>query len=59
MFRLGKALLIDEQVLTIDEILKNIDKVKLNDINDAVNKYFQIDKMSLVIIGKVHNGRLR
>jgi predicted Zn-dependent peptidase len=59
MFRLGKALLIDEQVLTIDETLKNIDKVKLSDINDVVNKYFQTDKMSLVIIGKVNNGRPR
>jgi predicted Zn-dependent peptidase len=57
MFRLGKALLIDGDVLTIDEILKKIDLIELNEINDIVDKYFQTDKMSLVIIGKVNSGR--
>jgi predicted Zn-dependent peptidase len=59
MFRLGKALLVDGKVLTIDEILKKIDQVKLEDINDVVHKYFQTDKMNLVIIGKTSNGRPR
>ncbi len=59
MFRLGKALLIDGKVLTIDEILKKIDQVKLEDINDVVHKYFQTDKMNLIIIGKTSNGRPR
>jgi predicted Zn-dependent peptidase len=52
MFRLGKALLMDGKVLTIDEILKRIDKVRIEQVNDIVKKYFQIDKMSTVIIGK-------
>ena len=59
MFRLGKGLLIDEKILTIDEILKKIDKVKLSDINDIVYKYFQPDKMSLVMIGANNRGRLK
>lgn len=59
MFRLGKALLIDGKVSSIDKILKKIDKVKLDDINDIVHKYFQTDKMNLVIVGKTSNGRTR
>jgi len=59
MFRLGKALLIDGKVLSIDEILKKIDRVNIGDINDIVHKYFQTDKMDLVIVEKTSNGRPR
>ena len=59
MFRLGKALLIDNRVLTIDEILKRIDKVTVEEVNDAAVKYFQKEKMSLVVIGKTGNGRIK
>jgi len=59
MFRLGKALLIDGNVMTIDEILKKIDSVKLSDVNYAAEKYFQPEKMSIAIIDKTRNGRLK
>ena len=59
MFRLGKALLMDGKVLTIDEILKRIDRVKLAEVNGIANKYFQIDNMSTVIIGKEQIRRAR
>jgi predicted Zn-dependent peptidase len=58
MFRLGKGLLFDKKVLTINQILKKIDKVKRNDINDIVDKYFNLDKMSLVALGKINKGGL-
>jgi len=58
MLRLGKGLLFDKKVLTINQILKKIDKVKLNDLNDIVDKYFKLDKMSLVALGKLNKGRL-
>jgi predicted Zn-dependent peptidase len=58
MFRLGKGLLFDKKVLTINQILKKIDKVKQNDLNDIVDKYFKLDKMSLVVLGKLNKGRL-
>ncbi len=58
MFRLGKGLLFDKKVLTIDQILKKIDKVEQNNLNDVVNKYFKLDKMSLVVLGKLNKGRL-
>jgi predicted Zn-dependent peptidase len=57
MFRLGKASLMDSSVLTIDEILKKIDKVELKSVNDIVYKYFEPEKMDLVIIGKTAGGR--
>jgi predicted Zn-dependent peptidase len=57
MFRLGKASLMDSNVLTIDEILKRIDKVELQSVNDIVYKYFEPEKMDLVIIGKTAGRR--
>lgn len=58
MFRLGRGLLFDKNVLTINQILKKIDKVKKSDIDDIVTRYFNQDKMSLVILGKINRGRL-
>ena len=57
MFRLGKASLMDSSVLTIDEILKRIDKVELQSVNDIVYKYFEPEKMDLVVIGKTESRR--
>lgn len=59
MFRLGKSLMVDRGVLTIDEILKKIDSVKLEEVNNIVERYFQREKLSLIIIGKNGNGRLK
>jgi len=58
MFRLGKGLLFDKKVLTINQILKKIDNVKLKDLNDIAARYFNLEKMSLVMMGKVNQGRL-
>lgn len=58
MFRLGKGLLFDKKVLTINEILKRIDEIKQNDLNDIADKYFEPDKMSLVTLGKLNKGGL-
>ncbi len=54
MFRLGKGILFDKKVLTINQILKKIDNVKRKDLNDVVARYFDLDKMSLVMMGKVN-----
>ena len=58
MFRLGKGLLFNKKVLTINQILKKIDKVKKNDLDGVVDKYFKLDKMSLVALGELNKGRL-
>lgn len=51
MFRMGKALLVDKKVLTIDDILKKIDNVTNRQLNDMVDKYYNPDNMSLVLLG--------
>jgi len=56
MFRLGKGLLIDGKVLTIDEILKKIDRVRVDDLNKIALKYFNQDRMNLVILGVSKEG---
>ncbi len=53
MFRLGKGLLLDKNVLTINEVLKKIDNIQKNDIDDIVSRYINLDKMSLVLMGKI------
>jgi len=56
MFRLGKTLLFDKKVLTINEILKKIDKITVLDINNIVEKYFYPENLSTVILGKNMKG---
>ncbi len=58
MFRLGKSLLFNKKILTINQILKKIDKVRRSDLNEIVEKYFNQDRMSLVVLGKINKGRL-
>lgn len=55
MFRLGKALLIDGNVLTINEILKKIDATSIEKVNEIADKYFNPDKLSIVVISKNTN----
>ncbi len=57
MFRLGKGLLFDKNVLTINKILKKIDNVKKSDLDDIADRYFNLDRMSLVMMGKINQGR--
>ena len=56
MFRLGKTLLSDKKVLTINQILKKIDMITVSDINSIVEKYFSDDNLSIVILGKNMKG---
>ncbi len=58
MFRMGKGLLFDKKILTIDQILKKIDRVKKNDLDNIVDKYFKLENMSTVILKKMGKGRL-
>lgn len=56
MFRLGKTLLFDKKVLTINQILKKIDRITVLDINNIVEKYFYPENLSTVILGKNVKG---
>ena len=57
MFRLGKTLMFDKKVLTINQILKKIDKVTVSDINKVVCKYLDPSNFSTVILGKNTGGK--
>ena len=57
MFRLGKTLMFDKKVLTINQILKKIDKVTVGDINMVVDKYLEPSNFSTVILGKNTVGK--
>lgn len=56
MFRLGKTLLFDKKVLTIDQILKKIDLITVSDINNIAQKYFDPEALRTVILGKDMEG---
>jgi predicted Zn-dependent peptidase len=56
MFRLGKTLLFDKKVLTIDQILKKIDSIEVSDINNIVEKYFNPENLRTIILGKNTEG---
>jgi len=56
MFRLGKTMLFDRKVLTIDEILMKIDDIRISDVNGLVNKYFNPENLVTVIMGKNVKG---
>jgi predicted Zn-dependent peptidase len=57
MFRLGKTLMFDKKVLTINQILKKIDNVSIRDINMVVDKYLDPSNFSTVILGKNTGGK--
>ena len=57
MFRLGKTLMFDKKVLTINQILKKIDKVTVRDINMVIDKYLDPSDFSTVILGKNTGGK--
>ncbi|MCG9478839.1 MAG: insulinase family protein [Actinomycetia bacterium] len=57
MFRMGKALLVDKKVLTIDDILKKIDNVTSSQLIEIVNKYYNPEDQSWVILGDLKGQR--
>jgi len=59
MSRLGKGLLLDNKIMLINQILTQIDNVGLDELNKIVWKYFEPEKMSLVILRDVNKGRAK
>ncbi len=56
MFRLGKSLIVSNKIISLNDILAKIDKVSIDDIRSAVDKYFDLNKMSYVILGEISKG---
>ncbi|MCX6347240.1 MAG: pitrilysin family protein, partial [Actinobacteria bacterium] len=59
MFRFGKSLLIDNEVLPIDDILNKIDLVCSRDIYEISNKYFEPERKNIAILGEVSREILK
>jgi predicted Zn-dependent peptidase len=53
MFRLGKSLTINNKIIPLNDILSKIDKINMGQIKDVIDQYFEIDKMSYVMLGEI------
>lgn len=58
MIRLGKSELTQGEILSLDEIVKRIDKVTLEDVQRIAKLLFKPEKMLLVAIGPVNEKTL-
>ncbi len=54
MFRFGKSLLMENQILPISHILNKIEMVKAIEIQEIANKYFNPERIDIVIMGKAN-----
>jgi predicted Zn-dependent peptidase len=51
MMRLGKSELTHGEILTLNELISRIEKVKREDVRDLAGKIFRPEKMVLTVIG--------
>ena len=51
MQSLGRAVLMEQPILTVDEVLERIDAVTHDDVMAAVRRYYDPKKWSTVCIG--------
>ena len=58
MIRIGKSILCRNKILSIDEILKKIDNVSLDDLVRISNKSFDEDRMVLAAVGPITKKQL-
>ncbi len=56
MRRNGKILLLNDKVLTVDEVLKRVDDVTRDDINKNIASMFDFEHMSASVVGKCKEG---
>ena len=56
MNRNGRVLLLNGKVLTMDEVIGNINNVTLDDINRNIATMFDFGKLSASVVGKVNKN---
>ena len=56
MNRNGKVLLLNDSVLTMDEVIKKINEVTVEDINRNIKKMFDFSNVSTSVVGKVEKN---
>ncbi len=59
MNRNGKELLLKDEILTIPEIISNIDSVTKDDIMRVVENIFQVDKMCVSLVGNYEASSIK
>ncbi|HHT79555.1 MAG TPA: insulinase family protein [Actinobacteria bacterium] len=59
MFRFGKSLLMENEILPISDILNKIEMIKTNEIQEIANKYFIPERIDIVIMGKASKRSFR
>lgn len=52
MMAFGKAMLLNKNVRTTDDILKCIDDVNVDIVNKVIDKIFNVDKLGVCIVGR-------
>lgn len=55
----GKSMMNRERIITIEEIIDNIDKVSLTNISDFANKYFDQKTASISLVGNLKDISLQ
>ncbi len=56
MNRNGRALLLNGKVLSMDEVIANINRITVDDINRNILSMFNFERMSASIVGKVEKN---
>ena len=56
MHRNGKVLLLNDKVLTVDEVISSINSITMEDIKNNISSMFDLTKISASAVGKVKTG---
>lgn len=56
MNRNGKVLLLNDKVLTVDEVISSINKITMDDVLKNIKLMFDLKKISASAVGKVQSG---
>ena len=56
MHRNGKVLLLNDKVLTVDEVISSINNITMEDIKSNISTMFDLTKISASAVGKVKNA---
>lgn len=59
MINLGKSKLLLNKIYTLDEILNNINNITYEMINDLANQILNIEKVSISLVGRVDENKIR
>jgi len=56
MHRNGKVLLLNDKVLTVDDVISSINAITIEDISKNIRQMFDLKKISASCVGKIQTG---